>query len=73
MNTNYTNEDRIAVGKRIRKRMIDCDIDETQLAKDVGVSQQMISAICKGKKNPSLPVLRAICRRLESRIDDFVH
>jgi transcriptional regulator with XRE-family HTH domain len=65
--------DRIATGKRIHHKMIDCDVSAKELAQAAGCTPQMISAILCGDKYPSLPILRAIASRLECKIDELVH
>lgn len=47
------------------------DISQEELARDVGVSRQTISAIEKGDYNPTIKLCVKICRRLDRTLDDL--
>ncbi|MBP3872776.1 MAG: helix-turn-helix transcriptional regulator [Lachnospiraceae bacterium] len=47
------------------------DLSQEELARDVGVSRQTISAIEKGDYNPTIKLCVKICRRLDRTLDDL--
>ncbi len=47
------------------------DLSQEELAKEVGVSRQTISAIEKGDYNPTIRLCVAICKRLDRTLDEL--
>ena len=47
------------------------DLSQEELARDVGVSRQTISAIEKGDYNPTIRLCVKICRRLDRTLDEL--
>ena len=47
------------------------DLSQQQLADLVGVSRQTINAIEKGEYNPTIKLCRAICRALDTTLNDL--
>ena len=47
------------------------DLSQQELAALVGVSRQTINAIEKGEYNPTIRLCRAICRALETTLNDL--
>lgn len=47
------------------------DLSQEELAREVGVSRQTISAIEKGDYNPTIRLCVKICRRLDRTLDQL--
>ncbi len=47
------------------------DLSQEELAREVGVSRQTISAIEKGDYNPTIRLCVAICKRLDRTLDEL--
>lgn len=47
------------------------DLSQAALAQQIGVSRQTISAIEKGDYNPTIKLCLAICRALDTSLDDL--
>ncbi len=47
------------------------DLSQEELAREVGVSRQTISAIEKGDYNPTIRLCVKICRKLDRTLDDL--
>lgn len=47
------------------------DLSQEELAREVGVSRQTISAIEKGDYNPTIRLCLAICKRLDKTLDEL--
>ena len=47
------------------------NLSQQQLAELVGVSRQTINAIEKGDYNPTIRLCRAICRALDTTLDEL--
>ncbi len=45
--------------------MIDLNLNQTQLAKKIGVKQSQVSEWLKGKSKPGYDSLKAICKELD--------
>ncbi len=58
-----------AMAKKIRVLLAEMDMSESQLARDVGVSQAAISSICRGRSSPRADTLTMICKRLKVSAD----
>ncbi|MCJ7841273.1 helix-turn-helix domain-containing protein [Lederbergia sp. NSJ-179] len=59
------------IGKRIRNLRESKKLKVTELAKKSFISQPYLSDIEKGKTQPSIDTLKAICNALEIGIGDF--
>lgn len=58
-----------AIGKEIRRVRKEEGLSQEQLAEKVGISQQLISRIEKGKENMSLLTLKKIARALARKVE----
>ena len=47
------------------------DLSQDELARIVGVSRQTINAIEKGDYNPTISLCRAICKALDTKLDEL--
>ena len=56
---------------KLWKRMIDCDLNKTQLREKAGVSTNVIAKLGKGE-NISMDVLVKICNALQCDIADVI-
>ena len=56
---------------KLWKRMIDCDLNKTQLREKAGVSTNVIAKMGKGE-NVSMDVLIKICKALKCDFSDVV-
>lgn len=54
----------VEIGNRIAQRRIHAGIKQTNLAETVGISNNYISSIERGKERPSLEILVSICNAL---------
>ena len=54
----------VEIGSRIAHRRIHAGIKQTNLADMVGISNNYLSSIERGKKRPSLEILVSICNAL---------
>ncbi|MBO0995396.1 helix-turn-helix domain-containing protein [Bacillus sp. SD088] len=59
------------IGKRIRNLRESKKLKATELARKAFISQPYLSDIEKGKTQPSIDTLKAICNALEISIGDF--
>lgn len=57
--------------KRLKLARIECDMNQEQLAKAVGVTRQTIGMIESGNYNPTLKLCIAICRTLGKTLDEL--
>ncbi|WP_449277871.1 helix-turn-helix domain-containing protein [Leucobacter sp. GX24907] len=64
--------DALTLGRRIRERRIRLGLTLEQLAGEVDRSPSQLSAIENGKREPRLPVLRAIAVALDVTVDDLL-
>lgn len=53
------------IGKRIAQRRMHAHIKQTTLAETVGISNNYLSSIERGKERPSLEILINICNALQ--------
>lgn len=60
------------LGRNLYILLYDKKKSKSDLAKDVGVSQQMISAIVQGDKTPSSATLIKIAKALGVKVDDLI-
>lgn len=56
---------------RLKAARAGLDLSQEDLAKQVGVSRQTISAIEKGDYNPTINLCISICRALGKTLDDL--
>ncbi len=56
---------------KMKFRRIELDISQTKLAGKVGVTRQTIGLIEAGEFNPSLKLCIAICRALDTTLNDL--
>ena len=54
----------VEIGNRIAQRRIHAGIKQTNLAETVGISNNYLSSIERGKERPSLEILVSICNAL---------
>ena len=54
---------------RLNEALIECNISQKALAEKIFMSQSVINNYCTGKREPSLPVLIAICKALNVSAD----
>ncbi|VYU06548.1 helix-turn-helix domain-containing protein [Clostridium tertium] len=57
--------------KRLKIARIECDMNQTDLAKAVGVTRQTIGLIESGDYNPTLNLCIAICKVLGKTLNDL--
>jgi len=62
----------ISIGKRITARRHELQFTQEDLAQPLGVTQQHISGIEKGKLAPSLPLLGGLAQQLGVTVDYLV-
>ena len=56
---------------KLKFRRIELDISQTKLAEKVGVTRQTIGLIEAGDFNPSLKLCIAICKALDTTLNDL--
>lgn len=56
---------------RLKAARAAMDLSQQELADQVGVSRQTISAIEKGDYNPTINLCIAICKSLEKTLDEL--
>lgn len=64
--------DALTLGRRVRERRTQRGMKLEQLAQAVDRAPSQISAIENGKREPSLPMLRALARALECSVDELL-
>ena len=64
--------DALTLGRRIRERRKELGLTLEQLAREVDRAPSRLSAIENGKREPQLPVLRAIARALGVTVDELL-
>lgn len=57
--------------KRMKIARIECDMNQEDLAKAVGVTRQTIGLIEAGDYNPTLNLCVAICKALDKTLNDL--
>lgn len=57
--------------KKMKIARIECDMNQADLAKAVGVTRQTIGLIESGKYNPTLNLCLAICKALGKTLDQL--
>ena len=57
--------------KRMKIARIECDMNQDDLAKAVGVTRQTIGLIEAGDYNPTLNLFIAICKALGKTLNDL--
>lgn len=61
-----------AIGTRVRRKRLDKNLSQFELANEIGVSNPHISNIERGKTKVSLPTLIDIANALETSLDELV-
>lgn len=64
--------DALTLGRRVRERRTQLGMKLEQLAGSVDRASSQISAIENGKREPSLPVLRALAQALQCTVDELL-
>ena len=64
--------DALTLGRRIRERRLALGMKLEQLAAAVDRAPSQLSAIENGKREPSLPILRALAQALQSSVDELL-
>src|SRR5690606_942517 len=64
--------DALTLGRRIRERRLALGMKLEQLAAAVDRAPSQLSAIENGKREPRLPLLRALALALDSSVDDLL-
>jgi transcriptional regulator with XRE-family HTH domain len=59
-------------GKKLAERMQKNGLTQAALAKKAGCTQQTVSYILNGKRQPRVEIARAIARALECKVDDLL-
>lgn len=62
----------MALGENIRKKRLEYDIEQQELAKRVNVTKSFICQIEKNKQTPSVKMLRKIADALHCSIDELL-
>lgn len=57
---------------RIKLVLVEKEVSQTQLAKDLGKSFSTINAYCSNRKQPSLDLLNKIAEYLSMNIKDLI-
>lgn len=57
--------------KKMKIARLECDMNQEDLAKAVGVTRQTIGLIEAGNYNPTLNLCIAICRALDKTLNDL--
>ena len=55
--------------KRLKQTLKDNNVSQKDLAERIGMSKNIISDYCNGKKMPSIGVLISICKTLNESAD----
>ena len=55
----------------VRKRRLERDLSQAELAKAMGVSRQTINSIEKGRYTPSLPLALALARFFDTTVEEM--
>ena len=64
--------DALTLGRRVRERRISLGMKLEQLAESIDRAPSQLSAIENGKREPSLPVLRALAQALDCSVDELL-
>jgi len=56
---------------KMKSARVEKGLSQADLAQQIGVSRQTILLIEQNQYNPSLVILRAICRALDRTLDDL--
>ena len=64
--------DALTLGRRIRERRLELGLTLEQLASAVDRAPSQLSALENGKREPRLPLLRALAAALHSTVDDLL-
>ena len=61
----------MTLGENIRKKRLEYDLQQEELAKRVGIKKAMLSLIERNKRKPSLDTLSKIADSLHCSIDEL--
>jgi transcriptional regulator with XRE-family HTH domain len=64
--------EKVSIGENIKRIRTDRKMSQTELAKEICVSQPMICQLERGTKVPTLPLGKAIADVLGCSIDDLL-
>lgn len=67
-----TDADALTLGRRVRERRTQLGMKLEQLAGAIDRAPSQVSAIENGKREPSLPVLRALAQALDCSVDELL-
>ena len=62
----------IEVGKVIKRRTIEKDLKAQEMASKVEITEQYMSNIEHGKRNPSLKLLKKLAKELGCSVYEFI-
>lgn len=62
----------MSIGERLKKIRESRNLTQEQVAKEAGITKQMVSAVEKGYKVMSLPVAVAVADALACTVNDFL-
>lgn len=62
----------MTLGENIRRKRLEIDIEQQELAKRVGLTNAMICLIEKNKRMPSVGILNRIANVLRCSIDELL-
>lgn len=62
----------MTLGKNIRKKRLEYDIEQQELAKRVGINKTLLCNIEKGRRRPSVDVLNKIADILHCSVDELL-
>lgn len=64
--------DALTLGRRVRERRTELGLKLEQLAEAIGRAPSQLSAIENGKREPTLPILRALAQALDCSVDELL-
>ena len=57
--------DYVSIGRRIAKQRIQAGLNQATLAERIGISNNYLSSIERGKEKPRLEIIISICKKLQ--------
>ena len=63
----------MAMQNDVRKRRLERDLSQAELARAMGVSRQTINSIETGRYTPSLPLAMALARFFDRAVEEIFH